>query len=176
MKSIFHFSTWYASSPRTISALVLVCHVLPIQPPFTLKESRPWLTILHASHAYLKGWNWSQLSPGDAVYSSRQVMPFTTLARWCRFRFLRDDELQITFSPDEAVSFLGGVRARQWPLWIFSSLIRLHVLFFLDASSHLYKRVCPSVRPYVRPLAFWKNLRDASYCPPGLVLANDRNW
>ena len=26
-----------------------------------------------------------------------------------------------------------------------------------------------SVRPYVRPLAFWKNLRDAFYHPPGLV-------
>ena len=27
-----------------------------------------------------------------------------------------------------------------------------HVRCFLDASSHLYKRVCPSVRPSVRPL------------------------
>ena len=49
--------------------------------------------------------------------------------------------------------------------------------FFLDASSHLYTRVCPSVRPYVRPyvhpsvcpLTLRKNRRDASYCPPGLV-------
>ena len=44
---------------------------------------------------------------------------------------------------------------------------------FLDASSYLYMRVCPSVcpyvRPYVRPLPLGKNRRDASYCPPGLV-------
>ena len=36
--------------------------------------------------------------------------------------------------------------------------------WFLDASSHLYMRVCPSVcpsvRPYVRPLAFKQNRRN----------------
>ena len=33
--------------------------------------------------------------------------------------------------------------------------------FFLDASSHLHKRVCPSVRPSVCPLPLLKNCRKA---------------
>ena len=48
--------------------------------------------------------------------------------------------------------------------------LKLHQLFFrfvlaitvLDASSHLYNRVCPSVRPSVRP----------SVCPRSLCAAN----
>ena len=35
------------------------------------------------------------------------------------------------------------------PAYIFS--YRTNVLLFLDASSHLYMRVCPSVRPSIRP-------------------------
>ena len=41
---------------------------------------------------------------------------------------------------------------------ILSNLISL----FLDASSHLYLRVCPSVCQSVCP-------SDSSYCPPGLM-------
>merc|ERR1712002_1198712 len=37
-------------------------------------------------------------------------------------------------------------RKRSCATWILS-----HIKSFLDASSHLYKRVCPSVCPYVRP-------------------------
>ena len=37
------------------------------------------------------------------------------------------------------------------PLLLFFFFIFLRLLFFLDAPSHLYKRVCPSVRPSVRP-------------------------
>ena len=52
--------------------------------------------------------------------------------------------------------------------------IFLLLCFFLDASSHLYMRVGPSVRPSDRlcvcPLPLRENRRDASYCPPGLVL------
>ena len=43
---------------------------------------------------------------------------------------------------------------------------------FLDASKHLYKRVCPSVRPSVCPSVrsqFRFRTSDASQCPPGLV-------
>ena len=61
-----------------------------------------------------------------------------------------------------------------FPLIFFCSLFLLSLFFFiallafLDASSHLYMRVRPSVRPcvcmsvcsYVRPLAFWKNRRN----------------
>ena len=59
-------------------------------------------------------------------------------------------------------------------------------VIFLDASSHLYKRVCPSVRPsvclsvrlYVRPLRLFKKHRLPSYrdadgassCPARLVV------
>ena len=48
---------------------------------------------------------------------------------------------------------------------------------FLDASSHLYKMVCPSVRPSVRlsihPLRlYWYHADDASSCSPGLVVLN----
>ena len=42
-----------------------------------------------------------------------------------------------------------------------------NVLFlrFLDASSHLYMRVCPSVRPCVRPLAFKQNRQKRRFQP-----------
>ena len=42
-------------------------------------------------------------------------------------------------------------------------------LFFLDASSHLHKRVCPSVRPSVRPLPIpKKSLWTRLIARPGL--------
>ena len=42
---------------------------------------------------------------------------------------------------------------------------------FVDASSHLFKRVCLSVRPYVRMIVTIKEKPpgDESYCPLGLV-------
>ena len=40
-----------------------------------------------------------------------------------------------------------------------SPLPSLLFFFFLDAPSHLYKRVCPSVCPSVRPLTLRKNRR-----------------
>ena len=61
---------------------------------------------------------------------------------------------------------------------------RFRCIRFLDATSHLYMRVCPSVRPSVRMSVrmsdrwhFSENagnddfsLRDASYYPPGLAI------
>ena len=35
--------------------------------------------------------------------------------------------------------------------YIREHVVILEMVFFLDASSHLYKRVCPSLRPFVRP-------------------------
>ena len=46
----------------------------------------------------------------------------------------------------------------------FSSMagrVRSWWFFFLDAPSHLYKRLCPSVRPSVRPVLF---LNDENRC------------
>ena len=50
----------------------------------------------------------------------------------------------------------------------FASSFTLHYVTFLDASSHLYKSVCPSVRPSVRRSignAFVKNARKSLISP-----------
>ena len=41
--------------------------------------------------------------------------------------------------------------------------IYLFQIVFLDASSHLYRRVCPSVDPLVRPSVDWSRFRKKQY-------------
>ena len=66
---------------------------------------------------------------------------------------------------------MGRRRGRDW--W---RRRRWYLRRFLDASSHLYKKVCPSVHLCVpiHPLPIRKNRQkqrfQPSYCPPGLVL------
>ena len=43
------------------------------------------------------------------------------------------------------------VLSRIFLMFVLYEIIKLDAKVFLDASSHLYKRVCPSVRPSVGP-------------------------
>ena len=56
--------------------------------------------------------------------------------------------------------------------FVFLSFFLNSSLSFLDASSQLYMRVCPSVRLHLSEIAETEgfSLRDASYYPPGLVI------
>ena len=55
---------------------------------------------------------------------------------------------------------------------LFTWLIDL--FSFLDASSHLYKRPCPSVRPLVRPLVGWSVTLSSKSMKNGLLrILND---
>ena len=47
--------------------------------------------------------------------------------------------------------------------WHWKMHIYLFQIVFLDASSHLYRRVCPSVGPLVRPSVDWSRFRKKQY-------------
>ena len=52
----------------------------------------------------------------------------------------------------------------------------IHFIWFLDASSHLYVRVCPSVRVSVRPFASKRNRRKTRISACGILLPPGACW
>ena len=98
----------------------------------------------------------------------QQLMPF--IANFCLFLPF--------FSFFHFPAFISGFCSFRLFLFFFLffcilafSAIACFSTGFLDASSHLYKRVCPSVRPSICPLPLRKNRRGTHLIArPGLFL------
>ena len=87
----------------------------------------------------------SEMTPKVVHYAVRFAEPLTKVVL-SKAKMMR---LVKYIQTPPSASFYDTWNVLQHPNLYFSAIQRM--MWFLDASSHLYKRVCPSVCPSVRP-------------------------
>ena len=130
-------------------------------PPFSLLSgSLPVLRHADRISAPILRWRaWLPVAPSAAPTPPGASPKLTTIPSWSEALLRWGRGLKVLRKEGQGERGLRKLRIH-WPLQLSG---------FLDASKHLYKRVCPSVRPCVRSQFRKPPKMDASYCPPGLV-------